>query len=315
MVMDSVNYIGMAAALATSVFWAMSSIFFSVGGKHLGSIIVNRIRLMFAVAWLLIMHTILYGTPVPLDASPTRWMWFALSGIVGLAIGDAFLFQGYILVGPRITTLFMASVPVISTIFGMVFFHENLMLLEWVGILVTMAGIGIVLLDGKNNPAQGVSEKDHNRKYLLGVGCGVGAALGQAIGLALSKNGLTDGFPSLSGTLMRMISAFAVIWLIALFTGKARSSLQETSQQPKGLIAIMLGSIVGPFLGVWTSMIATQSEMLGISATLMSLTPVFVLPFVYFFFKERVSRRAIAGTIVALIGISILLLTRAGFFG
>ena len=249
------------------------------------------------------------------NASPTRWMWFALSGIVGLAIGDAFLFQGYILVGPRITTLFMASVPVISTIFGMVFFHENLMLSGVGWYFGDAGGNRNCIIGWKEQPgSNGISEKDHNRNYLLGIGCGIGAALGQAIGLALSKNGLTGGFPSLSGTLMRMISAFAVIWLIALFTGKARSSLQETSQQPKGLIAIILGSIVGPFLGVWTSMIATQSEMLGISATLMSLTPVFVLPFVYFIFKERVSKRAIAGTVVALIGISILLTYQSRFF-
>lgn len=309
--MDSGNYIGMSAALVTSIFWAMSSIFFSIGGQHLGSVIVNRIRLLFAVLWLLIMHTILYGTPVPQNADLTRWMWFGLSGIVGLAIGDAFLFQGYVLVGPRITTLFMASVPVISTFFGMVFFHESLLPLEWVGILVTLGGIGIVVLDGKS----GSNEPAHNRNYLIGIGCGLGAALGQATGMALAKNGLADGFPSLSGTLIRMISAFAVIWLIALVTGKARSSLHLTSLQPRGLIAIILGSIVGPFLGVWTSMIATQSELLGISATLMSLTPVFVLPFVYFIFKERVSKRAIAGTVVALAGTSILLLARAGLFG
>jgi drug/metabolite transporter (DMT)-like permease len=308
--MDSMNYTGMAAALVTSILWAMSSIFFSIGGKHLGSIIVNRIRLMFAVAWLLIMHTILYGTPVPLDAGFNRWMWFGLSGIVGLAIGDAFLFQGYVLVGPRITTLFMATVPVISTFFGLVFFHENLHLLEWAGILITLLGIGIVVLDGK----KGATEPVHNRNYLLGIGCGIGAAVGQATGMALAKNGLAGDFPSLSGTLMRMISAFVVIWLIALFTGKARSTLQSTSLQPRGLIAIIMGSIVGPFLGVWTSMIATQSELLGISATLMSLTPVFVLPFVYFLFKERVSKKAVGGTVVALLGTSLLLLARAGLF-
>lgn len=308
--MNQMSFIGMGAALVTSILWAMSSLFFSTGGKHLGSVTVNRIRLLFAVTWLLITHTIIYGTPIPLNASLDHWLWFSLSGIVGLAIGDAFLFQGYVLIGPRITTLFMASVPVISSILGLVFFKESMQPLEVLGIIVTVGGIFLVVLDGQNN----FTSADHKRNYGLGIGCGMGAAIGQAVGMALAKNGLVGDFPSLSGTIIRMIAAFSVIWLIPLFTGKMRSTLYEASINKTGLIAIILGSIVGPFLGVWCSMIAMQSEMLGIAATLMSLTPVFVLPFVYFVYKEKVSRRAVFGTVVALFGTAILLLTRAGFF-
>lgn len=309
--MDHMNYIGMGAALLTSILWAMSSIFFSIGGKHLGSVTVNRIRLMFAVLWLLLTHWIVYGAPVPLNASPERWMWFALSGIVGLAIGDAFLFQAYVLIGPRITTLFMASVPVISTLIGLIFFKEMPAGLEWLGIAVTLGGTFLVLMDGQNQ-----FKADEKRKtFLVGVGCGIMAAIGQATGMALAKNGLTDQFPSLSGTLMRMISAMLVIWLLAIIQRKGLATLHEASLNKKGLLAIIAGSIVGPFLGVWCSLIATQSEMLGIASTLTSLTPIFVLPFVHFIFKEKVSRRAVFGTIIALLGTAILILTRAGFFG
>jgi drug/metabolite transporter (DMT)-like permease len=310
--MDQSSYIGMGAALATSVLWAMSSIFFSIAGKRLGSLIVNRIRLMFAVLWLLITHFIVYGTLVPVNAGLDRWMWFALSGVVGLAIGDAFLFQAYVLIGPRITTLLMASSPVISTILGLIFFREIPTFLELLGITVTIGGTFLVILDGRQNGTHAIEEKHHN--YILGVGLGFGAAVCQSVGLALAKNGLTDQFPSLSGTLMRMISAMLAIWLISLLTGSAGSTLRETGRNQKGLLAIMGGSIVGPFLGVWCSLIAAQSELLGIASTLMALSPVFVLPFVYFVFKERVSRLAVIGTFIALSGTTLLMLASSGFF-
>jgi drug/metabolite transporter (DMT)-like permease len=309
--MDQSNYIGIGAALATSVLWAMSSIFFSTAGKRLGSLIVNRIRLMFAVLWLLITHLLVYGTLIPINAGLDRWKWFALSGIIGLAIGDAFLFQAYVLIGPRITTLLMASSPVISTILGLIFFKEIPTLLELLGIAITIGGTFLVILDGKQNGAQASGE--NHRNYVLGVALGFGAAVCQSVGLALAKNGLTDQFPSLSGTLMRMISAMLVIWVISLIGGSVRSTLRETSQNPKGLLAIIGGSIVGPFLGVWCSLIAAQSELLGIASTLMALTPVFVLPFVHFIFKEKVSRMAVIGTFVALSGTTMLMLASSGF--
>ena len=308
--MNLINYAGMGAALATAFLWALSSIFFSIAGKRLGSIAVNRIRLMFAVLWLIITHTLLLGTPVPVNASPERWMWFSLSGIVGLAIGDAFLFQAYVLIGPRITTLFMASVPVISSILGWFFYRETLNPLEILGIAVTVGGILLVVMDGNKSEVAA----NNPRNYTIGLICGMSAAIGQAVGMALAKNGLVDNFPSLSGTLMRMIAAMAVVWVLTLFAGKARVTMREASLDRRALLAIILGSIVGPFLGVWCSLIATQAEVLGIASTLMSLTPIFVLPIVFFVFKEKVTRRAVFGTIVALVGTTILMLTQAGFF-
>jgi len=308
--MIQLDFIGMGAALATAVFWALSSIFFSIGGKRVGSVAVNRIRLMFAVVWLMITHTLVMGSVLPVHAGVERWTWFSLSGIVGLAIGDAFLFQAYVLIGPRITTLFMASVPVLSAFMGWIFYHEILNPLEILGIAVTLGGIFLVVLDGHNSDENGPTR----RHYIIGLICGMGAATGQAVGMALAKNGLVDQFSPLSGTLIRMVSAMAVIWLIALVTGKARSTLHQVSLDRRALAAIVIGSIVGPFLGVWCSLIATQSEMLGIVSTLMGLTPIFVLPIVYFVFKEKVSRRAVVGTVIALLGVSVLMLSQAGFF-
>ena len=171
--MIQLDYIGMGAALATAFLWALCSIFFSIGGKRVGSLAVNRIRLMFAVVWLLMTHSILMGAPLPTQTSPDRWMWFSLSGIVGLAIGDAFLFQAYVMIGPRITTLFMASVPVLSAFMGWVFYHEVLAPLDMLGIFVTVAGIFLVVMDGSNNGESGGVNRRH---YLIGVICGLGGA-------------------------------------------------------------------------------------------------------------------------------------------
>jgi drug/metabolite transporter (DMT)-like permease len=46
----------------------------------------------------------------------------------------------------------------------------------------------------------------------------------------------------------------------------------------------------------------------GVASTLMSLPPVFLLPISHFVFGERIGLRAVAGTLVAIIGVAMLLL-------
>jgi drug/metabolite transporter (DMT)-like permease len=63
-------------------------------------------------------------------------------------------------------------------------------------------------------------------------------------------------------------------------------------------------------LGIWLSLIAVQNARLGIAATLMALPPVLLIPLEYFVFKQRVSRRGIVGTAVAIAGVALILLPR-----
>jgi len=116
------------------------------------------------------------------------------------------------------------------------------------------------------------------RRYLWGILFGLGAATGQAVGLILAKKGLGGDFPALSGNVIRMLAAGTTLWVITFF----------------------------PFLGVWLSLIAIQLTHIGVASTLMALPPIFLLPISYFVFKERLGWAAVAGTIVAMMGVAIL---------
>jgi drug/metabolite transporter (DMT)-like permease len=55
-------------------------------------------------------------------------------------------------------------------------------------------------------------------------------------------------------------------------------------------------------------MIAVQSSRIGIASTLMAMTPVLSLPLVRIVFKERVTPRAVLGTLVAMTGVAAMIL-------
>lgn len=293
---------GEIAALVTALFWSITSILFTLAGRRTTSTNINRLRLLFAVILLVIMHLIVNGTPLPITAEPSRWLWLGLSGIIGLSIGDLLLFQAYILIGPRLTTLLMAISPIFSAVAAWLIFHETLSLLQIGGIALALAGVAWVVLEknGEDDPAQ---KKDN----LKGLALGIGAAICQAAGIILAKEGLTDNFSSLSGVLIRMLVAAIFVWLIALFQHQVLSSLRVI-KDPLARRPILGASILGPFLGVWLSLIAIQRSPIGIASTLMALSPIFVLPISSLVFKEKITLRSFWGTFTAIAGIAIIFL-------
>jgi drug/metabolite transporter (DMT)-like permease len=145
------------------------------------------------------------------------------------------------------------------------------------------------------------------KRYALGLLAAFGGAAGQTTGLLMAKRGLGGDFPSVSGLAIRMLVAVTALWMVTLISGQAPSTLRSMRDRT-ALWLILGGSLVGPFLGVWLSIISIQLAPIGIASTLMSLNPIFLLPFAYWLFKERVSMRAVLGTLVSVAGIVILFL-------
>lgn len=294
---------GELAGLATSLFWALSSVFFTRGGQRVGSVNVNRIRLVLAVILIMLAHLVTQGTLLPLNASPERWLWLGLSGLVGLAIGDTFLFQAYVLVGNRLGTLLLGLSPVIGALIAWIFLGERLSAAQVGGILVSIGGVALVVLTSRSSNGA----PHDRRRFILGILCGLGGAIGQAAGLVLAKKGLAGDFPAVSGVAIRMLAAMVVIWAVALVLGQMRSTL-AAARNPAALGVIGAGAVVGPFIGVWLSLVAVQLTYVGIASTLTSLAPIFVLPISALVFKESVNRWAVLGTLVAIAGVAIIFL-------
>jgi len=146
--------IGEMSALLTAVFWTLSASVFASATVRAGSIAVNVARLVIAALylalWILISRT-------AITLSISQVVALAVSGVIGLAFGDSFLFRAFHEIGARVTMLIMSTSPAVAAVLAYLFLHESLSLVGSVGIFVTLVGIGVVVMEGGTQNASSAS--------------------------------------------------------------------------------------------------------------------------------------------------------------
>lgn len=296
------NHLGEIAGIATSLFYALNSVFITRAGQQVGAVVSNRTRVVFALLYLIVLNFILFGQPLPFSADPQRWGWLALSGVIGLALGDAFLFQSYLAIGPRLGNLLLSLYPIVGALEAWLFLGESLRAGQILGILLTLAGIVWVVFERNGN-----GEK-MPRHVAVGILYGVLSAVLQATGFVFSKQGMVGTFSPFQGNAIRMLAALLALLVIALFQKQVGQTVSTLRANPAAFRRLMIAGFIGPVLGVSFSLYAVQNAEVGVASTLTSLAPIFMLPISHFIFKERLNWQAIAGTLLAMAGVAILFL-------
>ena len=308
-------YLGEIISLAVAVSWTVTALFAEVASKCIGSLQFNVVRMFLSIVMLGLTLWCFTGSPVPLYANSDAWLWLSLSGFVGYLLGDYCLFNSYILIGSRFGQLFMTLAPIAAAFSAWAILGERMSLQAVVGMLVTISGIGLSVLN-KGGGKHRLSLK----LPLKGVLFGIGAGIGQGVGLVLSKVGMNHYEQSIpvgeelvaelvpfASTMIRAITGFVGFFLVMIFQ-KKHSTMSVVLRNRKGMNAAVWATFAGPFIGVSLSLMAVQYTEAGIASTLMALTPIFILWPSSFFFGQKVTTKEIAGAVISVVGVSLFFL-------
>jgi drug/metabolite transporter (DMT)-like permease len=309
------QYIGEISALAASACWVITALVLASAGRVVGATVVNAVRIFIAIFILCLIHWLAYGNIWP-EINSSALFYLAISGVIGLAVGDQFLYRALVDAGPSLTTLVMTITPALTAIIAFAVLNETVSYVDLLGMLLTMAGIAIAIIarEGSNN-------KKKYPRVKIGILFAFLGSLGQAIGLVLAKLGMKESDPEivntiyqsgvtpLSATYIRMcfggVGAM-VLLLIYVFSKRAKGE-KNFRVNFSVFFCILVGTIFGPVLGVWLGLISIENIDTGIAATLMSLSPIMILPFAKIFEKEQITPKAVIGAFVSIIGVAILL--------
>lgn len=302
------NFVGELAALATAFCWAITSYAFTNVSRRVGAIQVNIDRMAFAS---ILLFLIIFVSGISLHLSFNQISNLVISGILGLVLGDSFLFKSFQLIGARLGIILMASVPVLSSILAFFFLNEVISYLGMFGMVLTIAGILIVVSEKKTGETNSIT---FNK---LGIFYGFLGALGQASGLIFAKfaflenaalNGQGGELNGFAASFIRLFSASIIILPLASMFKRYKNPIRIYSKDKYSAKVILIGTIFGPVLGITGSLVAIAYAKVGIASTLMATMPIIMLPISRFYFKEKLDWKAIAGAFVAVIGAAIIFL-------
>jgi drug/metabolite transporter (DMT)-like permease len=293
-------FIGEIFAILTAVLWSATSIVFTEAAVRVGSLYVNISRLLLAVCYLFITIIVFQ---IDLNLSANQIVNLVLSGFAGLVIGDTFLFKSFQHIGARLSMLIMALAPGMSAILAFFFLKEIISFIGVVGMIITISGIAMVVLKRKETPSTTYKIDNAGIVYAL-IG-----ALGQAVGLVFAKLAFNESdINGFAAAFIRISSSIIFLYPLFMFAKRIRNPFRVFINDKKALIYTIIGSIIGPFLGITFSMISVANAKVGISSTLMATVPIIMLPMVRYYYKENLSWFSIVGAFVAVGGIAMLFL-------
>ena len=298
--------IGELAALGASCCWAVGSHLFGriarSGEVPPGAMNLGKCAAATVLFGLTALGAFALGGHGVSTASPRAYAWLLASGFVGLALGDSAYFHCIVRIGVRRGLLLLSTAPVFAAAGGALFLGEQLGLRQWVAILVVMIGVAVVVEERDAGRPAGTPQPLTSAGLLFGVLAG----LGQAAGSLMSRAGMREGLPALDAALVRLSAGVVGIVVLAALSQRLGGYTRALRLPGVGR-AIAGTAAIGTYLGIWLSQLAIgRAQSTAVASTLLAMSPIFALPLGKWLNDDRVSARAIGGTLVAFAGLVLL---------
>jgi drug/metabolite transporter (DMT)-like permease len=310
----------MIPACLTTLLWSFCIVASRRSLEQLGEHAANFWRILVAVC---VLGVLTHASGFAFR--PESFPWFFLSGLVGFGLGDIGLYFALSRLGSRLTILMAqcAAVPI-------AFLAEWSLLgnlLSWrqsAAIVVILAGIVLALLPSREDLPIGTG-----RRFGIGILFGLLAATGQGLGgvfsrLAYQAQGTTEAASTLDGILLgaaagyqRLLGGVLLIGLVFL-ASRLHRPWRTAPTGPRALDSsankttwVFLNALSGPILGIIFIQWAFIATNPAVVQSIVALTPLTVIPLVYWMEGERPRPRSVLGGLVAVAGVILLALIRA----
>ena len=259
---------------------------------------------MLYVSVMLVIAATISGGWNTLNFSDTALI--AVSGLIGIFVGDVALFTAMARIGPRRTgMLFTLNAPM-AVIGGVIFFEERLSVSSFTGSALILLGITLAVVYGNPSEETGVFERIQGSLF-VGIFWATIGALGQAGGALAAKPILDDGADTLAVAALRALIATAAMWLVPDLTDKLTRSVKKTPLLKHDQLKLASSALIAMVCGMTLLLYALGNGDAGIVSILSATTPVLLLPLQSIVTKKMPGAFAWFGAILTVLGTALLI--------
>ncbi len=288
------------AIFAAVLFSGASVVFarFSISHSSLWMNLMKNLVALVAFAFAAATSIFLGGELLSgLKALPV--FYFLLSGILGLGIGDYFLFRGFQRIGSARTIMVFSLSPLLLTLEGLVLFHQGLNLGQGVAIFLMMACVWTLSFEKFR------SEGHWEWKGIAFAFIGV---VLDNIGIVLSRQAfdLSPGTSAFTANVIRCLGSVALLLVFALIKGeKVFLRFGKLGWQDRSLV--VFSAFMGSFLSLSCWLTALKIGHIGGLAGVGSFNPIAASLWEWLLLRRRPSSYLVAAMGLFLSGFFLLL--------
>lgn len=225
---------------------------------------------------------------------PADWGWLALLGLMVITLAQGAQFLGLSYLPAAMVSLILNLTPMVVGLAGFILLKESPTPLQWLGITLTILGVGVFFLPLSTSGLLG-----------LGVGIAIGGMLSNAASSILGRKiNLQDHLSPLVVTCVSMGIGASLLLVIGLLT----QGLGTPSAADWGIIAWLAVVNTAFAFTVWNHTLQTLSAVE--SSVLNSLMMPQIAILAYLFLGEALSTKEIIGLVLVGAGVLVVQLRK-----
>ena len=290
--------IGYVLAIGAAAIWSLVALSSTRIVRYFGSYNYNLLRL---IGIIVIFFPYVYLKWENLYFEHSIFLAIFLSSVIGIIIGDTFLFICLKRLGPRRQALLFSMQIPFTIILAEVFLQSLPSTTELIGCALIFLGIIIAIQFNRTIPNDDL-ENIQGNKY-TGLFAGIGLAMCQSIGIILMKPALVSTDPIVVSYLRVIVAAS--IMFGSLFFIKNNRLLEKMKDYKKTIFSIFLG-FMGMGVGMTMMIYGLKFGNPGVISTLSSTMPIMIIPILWIVTKNYVGHLAVIGAGLTCIGTSLI---------
>jgi len=293
--------IGYFLALRAAAIWSAVALSATRVVRYFGSYNYNLLRLLGIIVFF---FPYVYINWESLYFNQSIFSAIVLSSIIGIIIGDTFLFVCLKRLGPRRQALLFSMQIPFTIILAEIFLQTLPSMRELIGCALIFSGILIAIQFNRTIPDDDL-ENIQGNKY-TGLFAGIGLALCQSIGIILMKPALQTTDPIIVSYLRVLVAA--IIMFGSIFFIKNNQLLEKMKNIKVTLFSIFLG-FMGMGVGMTMLIYALKYGNPGVISTLSSTMPIMIIPILWIVTRNYAGHLAVVGATLTCVGAGIIFLT------